>query len=810
MTALPQDVRYAFRSLARSAGFTLAAVITFALGIGANVAIFSVVNSVLLRPLPFKQPNSLVSVWANGGPSRGVFATIRDRSQSYQQIAAYHEGAGLTLTGRGEPERIDGASGTATLFPVLGVAPALGRNFVPNEDQPGNDHVVILSNGFWQQHFGADPHVVGQMVTLDGISRTVIGVMPSEFHFPVRATQVWIPVVMDAANVGDFWGSGGYQIIARLRAGATAGQAQADVRALGPQIRHANPVWDAGPTTGMDATVVPLQTQMSGDVRPTLLILLAAVGVVLLIACVNVANLLLARGAAQSKAFAIRTALGARRRRLIRQLLTESLLLAGIGAAVGVTIAAIAITPLVSGLLASSPQLVEVGIDKRVLAFTVIVAVLTGLITGLLPALRTSDPNLQSLLNDASRGASSGAGHRRLSDILVISEITLAVMLVIGAGLLIRSFWELRNIDPGFRPEGVTSARVDLSKQAYADRDRVRVFYTALLQRVASIPGVSSVAASTEVPLAARSGMAFRVQGQIEDMRSTLPSTGGYHVITPGYLRAMGIPLRRGRAFTNADTKGTPDVVMVNQALAHRFWPNGDAVGQRIGYPWPSGWLTIVGVVGNVKENVTENVTGMGVGEGDTTMTMYRPFLQAPATTMVVVAKTDLPTAALAPALRHAVASVDRTVPVSEVQTMDEVVASSVSRPRFTMLLLSALAAVALLLGAIGIYGVVSYSVVQRNREIGIRMALGAKRNDVLRLVVHRGAILASAGALIGLLLSFAAMHSLASLLYGVTVADPATFIAAPVLLVGVALLASYIPARRGASVDPIAVLSAE
>lgn len=802
MSVLPQDVRYAIRSLARNIGFTLAAVVTLALGIGANVAIFSVVNSVLLRPLPFEHPDRLVGVWAKGGPSRGVFTEIRDRSRSYQQLAAYQTGSDLTLTGRGEPERIEGASGTANLFPVLGVAPVLGRSFAPRENQPGNDRVIILSNEFWQRRFGSDPAVLGQTITLDAIPRTVIGVMPPDFHFPTRTTQLWVPVVMDTRNIGDLWGSGNYQILGRLRPGATAAQAQSELRAIGPQLRHANPVWDPGPTYGEDATVVPLQIQMSGDVRPTLLILLAAVAVVLLIACVNVANLLLARGAAQSKAFAIRTALGAHRRRLIRQLLTESLLLAGIGAAVGVTVAAIAITPLVSGLLASSPQLVDIGIDRRVLAFTVIVAVVTGLVTGMLPALRTSDPNLKLLLNEGGRGASLGAGQRRLSDILVISEITLAVMLVIGAGLLMRSFWELQNVDPGFRPEGVTSARVDLSKQAYADHDRVRVFYTDLLQRVASLPGVSSVAASTEVPLGKRSGMAFRVQGQIEDMRSTLPSAGGYHVITPGYLRTMSIPLRRGRAFTNADTKGTPDVVMVNQVLAHRFWPNGDAVGQHIGYPWPSGWLTIVGVVGNVKE--------MGVGEADTTMTMYRPFLQAPATTMVLVARTDAPTAALAPALHHAVASVDPTVPVSQVQTMDEVVATSVSRPRFTMLLLSTLAAVALLLGAIGIYGVVSYSVIQRNREIGIRMALGAKRNDVLRLVIHRGAVLASAGALIGLLLSFAAMHSLASLLYGVTVADPATFIAAPVLLVGVALLASYIPARRAASVDPVTVLNAE
>jgi putative ABC transport system permease protein len=803
MSALSQDIRHAFRSFPKSVGFTVTAILTFALGIGTNVAIFSVVNAVLLRPLPFKQPAQLVSVWANGGPSRGVFATIRDDSRSYQQIAAYQEGAGLTLTGLGEPERIDGASGTATLFLVLGVAPVLGRNFAPSEEQPGADHVVILSNDFWQQHFGADPHVVGRTVTLDGISRTVIGVMPAEFHFPVRTTQVWIPVVMDAAKVGDFWGSGGYRIIARLRSGATVTQAQAEVRALGPRIRHANPVWDAGPRTGMDATVLTLQTQISGDVRPTLLILLAAVAVVLLIACANVANLLLARGAAQSKAIAIRAALGAHRRRLISQLITESLLLSLLGAAVGAAIAWMLIKPLTSGLMAGSPQLVDVGIDGRVFAFTVIVAVLTGVTAGLMPALRTSDPTLQSLLNESGRGASGGVAHRRLSDILVISEITLAVMLVVGAGLLIRSFWELQNVKPGFNPAGVTSARIDLSKATYANDDLIRNFYTELLQRVGSLPDMKGVAATTEIPLGEQSGMAFRVQGQIEDLRNVLPTAGGYHVITPEYLHTMGIPLLKGRGFTDADAKGAPDVVLVNEALARRYWPNTSPVGQRIGYPWPSGWLTIVGVVANVKEQ------GIG-GPSDSTMTIYRPFLQSPKATMVVVVRSDAPTAALAKGIRRAAERLDPTVPVSHVQTMEQVVAISVSKQRFTMLLLSAFAGVALLLGAIGIYGVVNYSVTQRNKEIGIRMALGAKEYDILRMVIHRGAVLASAGALVGLVVSFAAMRTLSSLLYGITAADPATFIAAPVLLVAVAVLASYVPARRAASSDPVTILNAE
>lgn len=802
MSALLQDIRYALRSFGKSAGFTVAAVLTLALGIGANTAIFSVVHSVLFRPLPFSEPDRLVRV-SGGGSSRAEYVDTRAKTRQYQDLAAfYYPRTEATLLTRGEPERIVIASTTANLLPVLGAAPALGRNFSRIEEHPGSNSVVMLSHDIWQQRFGANPAIVGSTISLDGVSRTVIGVMPADFHFPAREIQAWIPVVFDPANVGDYWGSGGYGVIGRLRTGATAASAQTELRSVTRQIRHDNPVWDPGPLYGTEATVMSLQTQLAGDLRPTLLILLAAVAVVLLIACANVANLLLARGAARTKAFAIRAAVGAHRRRLIQQLLTESLLLALIGAFAGFVLAWAIITPLSHGLLSNTPQLADVTIDARVLAFTAIIAVITGVITGIVPALRASDPNFNSLLNDASRGASSGVGHRMLSDALVVLEVALAVTLVVGAGLLIRSFWELRNVDPGFNPVGVTSARVDLSKERYGQDDRKRAFYTQLVQRVASLPGVQSAAATSEIPLGEQSGLAFRVQGQIEDIHNGLPTAGGYHVITPGYLRTMGIPLRRGRLFTDADGKGAVDVVIVNEALARHFWPNGNAIGQRIGYPWESPWMTIVGIAGDVHEHK--------LGVPDTAMAIYRPFLQASKTSMQIVVKSSVPMPVVVADIRRAVTSLDRTVPVSHVQSMEQVVSNSEATPRFTMLLLCGFAAVALLLGAVGIYGVISYSVAQRNREIGIRMALGAQQTEVLRLILRRGAVLAVTGAVVGLILSLAATRTLASLLYGIKTSDPATFVVAPVLLVAVALLASYIPARRAASLDPVAVLNAE
>ena len=804
MSTLLQDIRYALQSFRKSIGFTVAAVLTLALGIGANTAIFSIVDAVMLRPLPYAHPERLVSVLAGHGGSRAELAGIRDRSRLYQGVAAYRINYGVTLGGRGEPQRINAALSTSNLFPVLGVKPALGRSFIDNEDIPGNDHVLILSHDLWASKFGSDPNVIGRTVTVDGVARIIVGVMPADFRFPEHTTQAWLPIVMDVNPPGSYWGWNGFGFVARLKPGRSAAQAQTELRAVMRQLRHANPIWDPGPSYGNDAAVVSLQASLAGNVRPTLLILLAAVAAILLIACANVANLLLARGAAQSKAFAIRSALGARRRRLIRQFLTETALLSAFGAAAGVAIATAVTAPLARGLLATTLQLADIGVDHRVLAFTTIMAVITGMLTGLVPALRTSDPNLQMLLNESARGASGGRGHRRISDLLVVVETALAVMLVIGAGLLIHSFWQLRRTDMGFTSDRLTTARVDLAQPSYATDNAKRAFYTDVVRRLSAQPGVTSVAVTTATPLGSHLGgpTAFRVRGQFEDIHAGLPVADAQHSVTPNYLHTIGIPLLRGRGFTDADRQGSPEVVIVNEALAKRFWPNKDAVGQQIGYPWDSPWLTVVGVA--------RNVTELRVGDADSTMAIYVPLLQLPPLSGFIVVRSGSPQDVIAAEIHRAVGSVDASVPVSEVRTMDQLVSDSVAKPRFTMLLLAAFAGLALLLGAVGIYGVISYAVAQRNREIGIRVALGARQHDVMRLVVGRGTLLASLGAGIGVLLSITAMRGVATLLYGVKTADPLAFVSAPILLVGVAILASYIPARRAASVDPVTVLSAD
>jgi len=800
MGDLRQDLRLALRGLRRAPGFAAVAVLTLALGIGANSAIFSVVNAVLLRPLPYQEPDRLVRV-SDWGYTGGEFVRLRELSRSFQQVAAFVS-ASHGLSGDGEPERLDGAVASANLFATLGASTLLGRAFAPGEDEPGRDAVVVLSHGLWQRRYGSDPGIVGRSVTVDGALRTVVGVMPRDFHFPSHATQLWIPLTLDRANLGALWGSGGYTFIARLRPGVTVDQARADVRRVAREIRRENPIWDPGPEYGSTADVMPLQRSIVGAVRPTLLLLLGVVGCVLLIACVNVANLLLVRTTARQQELAIRTALGGGRGRLLRQLLTESVVLAIIGGIAGLLLAWPAVRALVALLPADMPRVAEIGLDWRVLAFTALLTLLTGVAFGLLPALRATGGALHASLKAGGRGGSRGAGHHRLSSALVAGEIALAVVLVSAAGLLVRSFQELRRVDPGFRTERVIAARISPPKQRYADAARQRAFYTGLLQRVAALPGVESAAAVNQLPLRGGVyGLAIRVEGKFEDMRRTLPMADHYQIVTPGYLQTMGIPLLRGRWFTDADREGAPDVVVVSESMARHFWPGEDPIGRRIGYPWPSEWLTVVGVAGDVKQDSLSGAAGM---------TVYRPLFQAPASAMTLVARTTADPVALAAGLRAAVAEADPDVPVSDVSTMAQVVAASVAKPRFTMFLLAAFAAVALALGAVGIYGVMSYAVSLRTREIGVRMALGATPRDALGMVVRQGALLTAAGVGVGVVGALAATRVLAGLLYGVTPTDPLTFVAVPVVLAAIALAATYLPARRATQVDPTVALRAE
>ncbi len=795
---IAQDLRFAVRTLRRAPGFASVAVLTLALGIGANSAIFSVVNAVLLRPLPYVEPERLASVW---GSTHAEYILLRDRVRSFSSLASYQL-ASVGVSGGDAPERLDGARISVNLTTTLGVAPALGRAFAAGEDAPGADRVVLLGDAIWHRRFGGDRRIVGQQEMIDGLAHTVVGVMPPTFHFPAATTQLWVPDELAPSSSGAFWGSGGLHLIARLRPGATRDAARAEVREVAREIRHENPVWDPGASYGSEADVVPLQRAMAGAARPMLLVLLGVVALVLLVACANVANRLLVRAAARRREFAIRSALGGGGWRLGRQLLTESLLLALLGALAGLGLAWVASRVLVAMLPADVPRAEHIAIDSRVLAFTALLALLTGLLFGALPALRIGRRGALGALGERARGSSSGASQQRLSGALVAGEIALAVILVIGAELLVRSFAELRRVDPGFRPEQVVAAMITPPGHRYDDPARQRAFYDALLPRIGALPGVRSAAASSALPLVGGAyDLAIRVEAQFEDVHHQLPMSDHYQVITPGYLRTMGIALRRGRDFTDADRAGAPDVVMVSESLARRFWPGRDPIGQRIGYPWESPWLTVVGVVADVKQDSL-------AGAGETSV--YRPFAQAPTPAMMLIVRTDADERALATAIRSAVAQVDPDAPVSDVVTMREVLAGSIARPRFAMLLVAVFAAVALMLGVIGTYGVMSYVVAQRTREIGIRIALGATPRDALRLALARGAALTTIGVIAGLAGALVAGRALSSLLYGVSVTDPLTFITVPLALLAVGLLASWLPARRATRVDPTLALRAE
>ena len=798
MGDLVQDVRLGLRGFRRAPGFAAVAILTLALGIGANTAIFSVVDAVLLRPLPYPDAHELVSVWGN---TQGEVLRIGELSRSYRAFGA-HRVESISLSGEGEPERIDGAAATAGLFATLGIRPALGRPFISAESEEGADRVVMLSDELWRRRYGADTAVIGRTITVNGFPHAVVGVMPRGFQFPQRSTLAWIPLVFEKSNSGQLWGWGGQHITARLAPGITAAMAQDELRSLTPRLRKENPVWDPGEEYGRTATVVALQEKEVGGVRPTLLLLLGVVGAVLLIACGNVANLLLVRGAAREKELAIRSALGGGRGRLIRQLLTESVMLSAAGGIAGLLLAWAGLRALIAMLPPDMPRAGEIGIDLRILGFTAGLAVITGLAFGLVPAMRSATSSLLGALNDSGRSASRGVRHQRLSNGLVIGEIALSVVLVASAGLLVRSFIELNRTDPGFTSTRLVVARVSAPERGYAEAERRRALFERLLTRVAGFPGVENVAAVNPLPLRdPLNGMAIRVQGQFEDMRRTLPSADHYQMITPDYLRTMGIPLVSGRTFTDADRPGAPDVVLVSESIARTFWGGEDAVGKRIGYPWPSPWLTIVGVVKDVKADSLSSTR---------TMAVYRPFAQAPIPMMTVVARTSAPAAVIGDLLRAAMAEIDPTVPVSDVAPMEYVVASSMARPRFAMALLSAFAAVALLLGAVGIYGVIAYAVSQRTREIGVRMALGATSGQTMWMVIRRGAVLTAAGVTLGTIAALGTTRLLAGLLYGVSPSDPATFIAVAVISAGVAILACYVPARRATRVDPTVALRGE
>jgi predicted permease len=802
---LAQDVRYALRQLRRSPGFALVAVLTLALGIGANTAIFSVVNGVLLRPLPFREPDRLVRVFSLDEGKRAAvspldFADWRDQARSFEGLAAVNA-LTLNLTGGGEPERLEGASVSAALFSVLGVRPIAGRTFAPSEDAPGAPRLVLLGEPLWRRRFGADPGLVGRTVLLDGEVYTVVGIVPAASAYPAGA-EVWTP--LDLSQEARSRGARYLRVIGRLAPGTAASAAGAEMAAIARRLEEQDPDHN----TGFGAAVVPLHQQIVGEVRTPLLVLLGAVGFVLLIACANVANLLLARAIGREGELAVRAALGAGRGRIVRQLLTESLLLALLGSAAGVALAAAAMRAFVAAVPDDLPRVAEVGIDGTVLLATAGAALATGLLFGLAPALQASTPILVGTLKQGGRGASGHAGRRRASDALVVAEVALAVVLLAGAGLLTRSFTRLLEVDPGFRPERVTTFTVTLPPAKYGKDAQLQAFAAALVERLARLPGAQSAAVVSGLPLSdAGFSLSFTVDGRPAPDPGAEPSAQ-VRVATPAYFATMGIPLVRGRAFTERDRDGSPQVVVINREAARRFFPGEDPLGRRVQLGWTRDSVRmggeIVGVVGDVRQF---GLDAAPVPE------IYAPYDQFPLDELSAVVRStadEQDQAAVLAAVWGAVGELDRDLPVYALRTLEELVSESVARPRFYMLLLGAFAAVALLLSAVGIYGVMSYAVRQRTREIGIRVALGATGGRVLRMVLGQGLTLALAGAILGLLAALWVTRLMASLLYGVSPTDPPALAAGAVVLVAVAALACYLPARRAARADPLTAIRAD
>jgi putative ABC transport system permease protein len=793
-----QDLRFAVRSLRRQPVFLTAAVATLALGIGANAAIFSVVDAVLLKPLPFADPDRLVRVWSDGKVPLGAYDVIAARSRAYQGLAGAESGRGVTLTDGGAPDRVIRSVATPNVFDVLGVRPALGHGFAPEERQPGRARVVVLSDALWRSRYGADPRVVGRTIRLDGVTHEVIGVMPAGFRFPNADVQLWAVASAEPSSQDYWWGTY-MMLVGRLAPGVTPARARAEAAKVFPEARAGFPIrmpdgW------GRDVAVVPLRDAVVGSARPTLVMLLGAVSLVLLVACVNVATLFAERAAGRGREVAVRAALGAGRRRIARQLLTESLVVAALGAGAGLALAAAAVRALVALLPPGTPRAEEIGVDLRVLGVTAALAALSGLAFGLLPARRAARQDVHGALREGARSTGHAAGTSRA---LAVAQVALAVVLVSAAGLLVKSFWRLQQVELGFRAEQVLAALIPRPVVASDTTARVRAFYEEVLGQVRALPGVRSAAVASGVPFA---GGAYPTAMAVEDH----PTPDGVEPPLPvvtwaagDYLRALGIPLVRGRALTPDDREGAPRVALIDEEAARRFWPGEDPIGRRIRYVWNQQWITVVGVVGNVRRDSLSAAVAPS---------MYVPMRQAIAASMYVVVRTDagLDPAAFAPSLRAAVAAVDSSVPVGAVRPLVGLVSDSAARPRFTTALLGAFAVVAVLLGAVGVYGVVASGVVRRRREIGVRLALGSSALGVLRLVLREGAGVTAAGVVLGLAGALAAGRLLRGLLFGVTPADPLVLALVPAVLALVAAVASLGPARRATRVDPVTVIRAE
>jgi putative ABC transport system permease protein len=817
MNSFWQDLRYGARMLLKNPGVTAVAVITLALGIGANTAIFSVVNAVMLRPLPYKDPDRLVSLWSNV-PEHGRWRTTpanffdwKKQNTVFEEMAAFNAST-MTLTGDGEPEQMMGSIVSSGYFSVVGAQPTLGRAFLPEEYEPGKNFVVILGHAFWQRRYGGDPRIINKAITLNGRPFTVTGVMPSGFYpawpttsgrlaFDENHQQFWLPMAFSAQWTANRTAHV-LGVIGRLKPGIALEQAQTEMNTIGARLEN-----EYAADRGEGIIVNPFTNEVVGDVKPALLTLFGAVGLVLLIACANIAGLLLAQYAARSKEIAIRAALGAGRSRLVRQFFLEALLLSLLGSTAGIALARCGIDVLVKIVPQQIPRLSQTELDLRVLSFTLLLSFVTCLVFALVPAWHAAKPDLQTTLEQSGRTSAPGADRRRFRQSLVVFQVAVAVVLVISAGLLMKSFWRLREVDPGFMPDRVVTMSLTLPPQ-YHEPSRINGFYSQLIERLSGLPGVVAAAIAYDHPLQANWVDSFMIEGRPAPETGKSPSAN-CNPVSWDYFRTVGTQIISGRQFNAQDDQDHPGVVIVNEAFVRRFFPHEQALGHRLQLRQLAKLLEkqrlisfeIVGVARDVKSS------GLNV---ESEPTYYVPAPQAPLQDMTILVRTQNDPMTLVPALRSAVWSIDPNQPITDIATMEKIVADSLAQPRLNMLLMILFGALALILSAVGIYGLLSYAVTQRTQELGIRIALGAQLSNVLKLVIKQGMTLAVIGEAIGLAGAFALTRLIRTLLFGVTPTDATTFILVSGVLLSVALLACYFPARRATKVDPLVALQYE
>jgi len=806
-----QDVRYGARMLVKGPGFTAIAVLTLALGIGANTAIFSIVNGVLLKPLPYPEPQKLLTVWGRftgiGLPddrnaiSAPEFRDIQEFNHSFSEVAAMTN-ASFNIAG-GRPERIEGEQVSPSLFPMLGIRPALGRVFTPEEAQPGRDQELLLGYGLWVRRFGGDPSVIGRTLDVNGHSMAIVGVLPKGFDFPLKA-EMWQPLAFSPDDLSpNNRGNHGYVVLGRVKPGLSIEQARLDMEAAGREVMARNPTY---PYAKFNFTflLVPLLEQTVGDVQAALWVLCGAVGFVLLIACVNIASLLLGRASAREREMAIRTALGARRGRIVRQLLTESLLLAGLGGLVGLILAPFALREIVQVGNVALPRMANVKIDGGVLLFTVAVSFLTGIIFGLFPAWQSARGTPYAELKEGGRTSSEGGSSGRIRQVLVVCETALSVVLLVGAGLLMHSFLRVLGVDPGFHADRVLTMRVSLPDETYGKPEQVSAFYREIVRRIDNLPGVQAAGATSALPLSGQgSSGTITIDTQAVSMDQRTPEAD-WRPVTPGYFKAIGITVLRGRGFTESDSETAAPVAIIDDTLADTFFPNEDPVGKRLhlgGAGSKSPWRTIVGVVAHVHYRELE---------APSRVQLYWPEVQRPFNTMSLAIRTSVNPLSLAGAVRQEILAVDPNQPVYQIRSMEELRSDWLSQRFLALLLVGLFAALAVILAAVGIYGVMSYAVTRRTQEMGIRMALGAQPRDIMGMILSQGTALMGVGLGAGIVLAFGLTRLMSALLYGVTSTDPLAYLGGAILLAVVALLACYIPARRATRVDPIVALRYE